>query len=183
MKYGMEIVTPPAAEPVLVDDTLKAHLRVSGTLSTEENALLEAYVGVAREYFEDRTSRQLITCTRRVWYERFPGRFTEDNPRPPSWRFGVIRLPIAPVTAITAITYVDTDRVTQTLATSEYQYTVRKTPALVAPAPFKPWPVTDPLTLDAVSVTFTCGFGASGEPRVHRGGLLERDSARAQDVD
>lgn len=158
MNFGLELVTPQVGEVLTVAD-LQSQLRIEG--HDADNALIGAYIVAAREYFEARTGLQLLTATWLFSSDRFPGRYAEDNIRPPTWRYGVIRLPKPPLQSVTLLQYVDTDLVLQTLAASEYQVSTRRKPGRVAPAPFKVWPVTDPLSFDAVRVTMVCGFGTA----------------------
>lgn len=157
MSYGLTLITPPSGEPITVDE-LKAHARIAD--HDADNDVLAAFITTAREYFETRTDRQLLTATWLLTLDRFPGRDPDDS-TPLSWRFGVVRIPRPPLQAVTLVQYVDADGATQTLATSEYQVSAARSPGRVAPARFKVWPIADPFTLDAVRVTFVAGYGAA----------------------
>lgn len=163
MNYGLTLVTPASVEPITVDE-LKAHLRIAD--HDADNAILTAIISAAREYVEIRLDRQLVTATWKLWLDRFPGAYSEYA-APVTWRSGVIRVPRPPLQSVTTLEYVDTDGALQTLATSEYQVSTSRSPGRIAPARFKVWPVTDPLTMDAVRVTFVAGYGlaASVPPR------------------
>lgn len=153
MKYGLQLVTAPASEPITLDDA-REHLRVR---DTREDSSIAAYVKAARAYVESVTGRQLVTATWRLVLDRFPGR-CEDEQLPYTWRYGTIRVPRPPLVSVSSVQYVDTDGVLQVLATSEYQVSTIQEPGRVAPARFKVWPVTDPQSLEAVRVEFVAGY-------------------------
>ena len=155
--YGLQLVTGPVEEPVTTAE-LKAHLRID---HTEEDDVIAGFNEAAREYVESRTSRQLVTATWRVLIDRFPGRTLDDVYVPLTWRYGIIRIPRAPLQSVTSVKYVDTDGVEQTVPTTDYQVDSTREPGKIMPARFKVWPVTDPLTLSAVRVVFVAGFGAA----------------------
>lgn len=79
------------------------------------------------------------------------------------------RLPDAPVTSITSITYVDTDGVTQTLATSVYELRADDLDAAVVLKFNQSWPAIQPGS--RITLTSVVGY-ATAPPAVHHAMLL-----------
>lgn len=163
-KYGIELVTAPATEPLEVAD-ITAHSRINA--NDIDQGVIAGFISSAREYVEQVTGRQIISAQYRMSLDMFPGRFLDDF-RPPGWRYGTLRMPKPPLVSIDEVKYIDTNGDLQTLATTEYQWSKRAEPGRLAPARFKIWPQTDPQSFDAVQVLFTCGWAnaAAVPPRV-----------------
>jgi uncharacterized phiE125 gp8 family phage protein len=89
-QYAIEIVTPPAAEPVSLNE-LKTHLRVN---TAAEDALLTGYITAARETFEAMTGRACKPTTFRQHVHQFNG---------------PVALMKAPVTSIVSVKVYDQD--------------------------------------------------------------------------
>lgn len=154
MKYGLQIVTPPASKPLTLDE-IKHHLRILA--DDADNDLLDSYQGAAVDYIQQLTGRQLLQSVWLMTLDGFPG-IKVDEHRPPGWRYGIIRVPKPPLRAVNSVQYVDTDGNLQTLAVTEYQVSTASEPGRIAPARFKVWPVADPHSFDAVRVAFTAGW-------------------------
>ena len=73
------LVTPPTLKPISVA-ALKTHLRID---STDEDEYLAVLIDVATQFVEERAWRALLTQTREIALDAWPG-------------FGVIELPAAP---------------------------------------------------------------------------------------
>lgn len=139
MPLTLELSTPPTIEPVTVPD-VKAHLRIDiGT----DDALLGVLITTAREEIERYLRRQIMPATWKLYLDGFPS---------------VIRLPRPPVSSVTSITYLDTDGVSQTLATTEYQTDLISEPARITTAESKIWPSTQGGTYNTVTVTYVSGY-------------------------
>lgn len=159
VRYGEKMVTGPTWEPVTVDE-LRDQLRIIG--HDADNQVLLMYLIAAREYVEVLTKRQIPQAQFEYTLDQFPGRYLDDA-RPPTWRYGIIRLPRPPLISVDTVEYYDTSIsvppfVYTTLATTEYQVDTNTEPGRLAPAPFKVWPATSPLAMAAVKVTYTCGY-------------------------
>jgi len=141
----LDVVTPPAAEPVLLA-TAKAHLRVDGT---DENDLITALIVAARQYVENYCGVALITQTLKLSLDSFADK---------------IRLPRSPVTSITQIAYVDTTGATITVllaANTLWRLGADSMQSVLTPYFGTAWPTTAAVPA-AVQITYTAGYGAAG---------------------
>lgn len=134
----------PAAEPVSLE-LARAQCRVD---STDEDALLSLYIQGAREAAESITNRALITQTWEQTLDRFPA--------------AEIKLLKPQVLSIVRVQYLDTDGALQTLDPSRYALDPRELPGYLFPAEGTDWPSTADV-IDAVTITFTAGFGPTAE--------------------
>lgn len=139
------LVTPAADTPVNLDE-VKLHLRVT---HDQEDTEILSLIDDATRFCEDRIGQQFITATWRYSLPSFPS--------------GSIIVPRAPLISVTSITYVDTNRAAQTLATAEYQVDTDSRPGRIAEAPLKFWPDIDTDTFNPVKVTYAAGYGAATE--------------------
>ena len=138
-------VTPPATAPVSLSD-VKAHCRIELDVP-DEDGLIEAYIDAATGYLDGRSGvlgRALIT---QVWRQDF---------RHFCWP--ALRLALAPVQSVDLVTYYDGDDVQQTLDPTAYRLRADTAGPYVDLAPGLSWPAVH-LRADAVSVTFTAGYG------------------------
>ncbi len=124
------------------------------------------------------TRRALVTQTWRQVLDQFPApgvNIGSANWYGPQWgntpgplttlradgRTGFeIYLDHSPVVSVDSLQYIDQDGVTQTLASSAYKLDSVTAPARLVPAYGTTWPTTRN-EINAVSVTYTCGFGAA----------------------
>lgn len=145
---ALSLVTAPAREPIDLA-TAKIHLRVD---TEDENALVDGLIRSAREYVESATGRALLTQTWDLKLDGFPCEGLE--------------LPKAPVSAVSSITYLDTNGASQTWSSANYLTDLPAGPkaskARITPA----YGVVPPSTYDvmnAVTIRFVCGYGSSGD--------------------
>lgn len=143
--------TPPAAEPVSVDE-VKANSRIIDTTDDVNIALL---IGAARRYAESLTGRSFITQGWRLVLDGFPP---------------CIELERGNVQAISSITYRDMAGVTQTVSWAAASNGVQRStdgtlvadlsanPARIAPAFGCVWPIPMP-EIGAVVINYTAGYG------------------------
>jgi hypothetical protein len=108
---GHALVTPPAIEPVTVNE-LKAELKHPG--GSDEDASLALYISAAREYCEELTGLALITQTWRMTLDRWPSDFDPwwDGVRDgaigslsDASRSAQIELPRYPLTTVTSVAF------------------------------------------------------------------------------
>jgi len=148
----IELVTPPATEPVTVAQA-KAFLRV---VSADEDALLGVLVAAARRHVEEVTGYALGVQTRRLVLDAFPASYT-------------LPLPAPPLATVTSVTYLDSDGEEQTMPSEDYEVHIAGTPgAIYAP---DGWPLdaasvghASTVRPGGVRVTYTCGYSAVPEP-------------------
>lgn len=154
--WGLTETTAPTIEPVTLAEA-KAHCKVD---TNDDDPLLTLEIAAARQYAQLRTGRQLISAIKKLWLDRFPAEIVLPCP------------PLAATPAI-AITYVDQNGDTQTLAAAAYQTTSGQMPARIRPAYGYLWPSTRS-QMEAVQVAFTCGYGATMAtvPDLLRGAIL-----------
>lgn len=150
--YGLTLVTAPAQPAIDRETEAKKHLRIDAGVN-DENALLDALIRAAANYFERATNRLLITQTWKLTLDKFPGALAGDD-------WPAIRLPHSPVQSITSISYVDTAGATQTLAAAKYLAELTSLPPRIAPAYGDIWPSTR-LQPGAINVTYVAGYGAT----------------------
>ena len=141
---NLVVVTPPAAEPVLIADA-KLQLRVT---HDSEDSLITHLIVAAREHCEMYHGRAYITQTLKLQLDEWP----ED---------GEIVLPRPPYQSVTSIKYIDSDGAQQTIDAAEYQTDLNATPGRIIPAYGYTWP-TARGQLSAIEVTFTAGYGDAG---------------------
>ncbi len=168
------LVTAPTEEPVSLAEA-KLHLRVD---YSNDDLLIAALITAARQHAENDTGRALVTQTWRQVLDQFPApgvNIGSANWYGPQWgntpgplttlradgRTGFeIYLDHSPVVSVDLLQYIDQDGVTQTLASSAYKLDSVTAPARLVPAYGTTWPSTRN-EINAVSVTYTCGFGAA----------------------
>jgi uncharacterized phiE125 gp8 family phage protein len=148
--YAIELTSAPAAEPVTAARA-KQHARVE---VADDDDLFDDWIKEARQKVEDRLDQSLITQTWKLYLDRFPNWCDPEYPE--------IRLPRGPLQSVSSISYVDTAGATQTLSSARYQVDAKRRPGRVIPAVGYSWPGTRTGTVNAVTVTYVAGYGASG---------------------
>lgn len=145
MDGSLVIVTPPAAEPVTLQEA-KDWCR--GPTSADDT-LITALITSARRYVEKVTSRALITQTWDYFLDGFPCR---SIPFPRG----------TPLQSVTSVKYTDPLTGNQlTLNAGLYTVNIKKEPGLVVPSYGNVWP-TPKCVENAVEIRFVAGYGASG---------------------
>lgn len=140
--------TAPVNDPVTLEE-VKEHIHVD---FDDEDARIADFIKAATQRLDGRDGslgRCLVTQTWNLTLDRFASE---------------IAIPLPPCQSIDAITYVDPDGVTQTLAPTEYQAFALGAVegAKVRPAYGKSWPTIRNVP-EAVTITFTAGFGDDPE--------------------
>ncbi len=160
--YGDRILVAPTWEPVSLAEA-KSQCRVRASIDDAwfSNILIPA----AREFVETCTKRAIPQQQWEVSYDAFPGR-QSDEYRPPTWRYGIIRMPRPPLISVESVSYISPEQFTPpftytTLAVSQYMVDIRTEPGRVGPAPSVVWPATNPLVFQAVKVAFTAGWASA----------------------
>ncbi|MFZ3035380.1 MAG: head-tail connector protein [Parvibaculum sp.] len=133
------LVTGPAEEPVTLEEA-RAHLRLD---ATAEDGLLAALITAARGALEGQTSRAFVTQSWRLVLNQWPG--------------AEVTLPLAPVSAVTAVTLHDADG-DRSVASSSYEVSLDgDAPCLASVAG---WPAPT-RRIGGVSIDFIAGYGAA----------------------
>lgn len=135
------IITPPSGTVVTVPDT-KVHLRV--THDVEDRHIVDLIEGATR-YVEDFTHRCLLTTRIQTTFPRWPGT-------------GCLVLPRSPLISVSAITYLDTGGVRQTLASSVYSEDNTTEPGEVFLAFGESWPAAR-TERGSIEVDYDAGYG------------------------
>lgn len=141
---GLSLVTGPSTDPVTLGEA-KAHCRIG---IPDDDGIVAGYILAARQYVEGQTHRMMLTQT---WDCTF------DDYWPTKGCYYHIDIPLSPVQSISSISYVDTDGVTQTLASDQYQVVVNRTKAFIVPAYNVTWPTIRRVP-DAVTVRAVVGY-------------------------
>lgn len=143
---ALTLVTGPAVEPIAVT-TARLALKIDHTV---DDALIDKWIGAARDYVETFTGRKLISQTWDLKLDGFPS-------------CDILRLPFPPVTSVTSITYTDTAGASQTWDSANYTTDLptgpQAGPARITPAYGVTWPSTRDV-INAVTVRFVCGYSA-----------------------
>ena len=138
----LRLVTPPAFEPITLDDA-KAHCRVD---NDAQDLLLGSLIVAARACIEELTARKMAVQTWELLLDAFP------------WRDDVaIRLPLAPVREVVSITYIDEAGAEQTWEAAQYVVDSDTAPGRIFPAHDFCYPSTEERP-NAVTVRFTVGY-------------------------
>lgn len=136
------LITGPALEPVSLAD-VKAHLRVDGG---DEDALLTAAIVSARVHVESATRRVLIEQGWRIYYDAWPRR-------------RIVRLPVAPLMSVDAVTIYDAAGDPQVVDAEDYEADVAASPARLVLAANAPTPVGR--AVNGIEIDVTAGYGAT----------------------
>ena len=142
MGYGISY--GEAENGVVTADDLLDQCRLGRDWPGDVNALL-GMARAARDLAERHTGRRLVRRSATLTLDAFPG------------GDGVVRLPVEPVRAVTAVRYRDSAGALTTLAESAYQTALGFSPPLLAPAAGTCWPATQCGRLGAVEIDLTVG--------------------------
>ena len=149
-EFALELVTGPTNEPLTLSEA-KEHLRLD---TDDDDALIVSLIRSARQMIEAATKRALVAQT---WNLHIDGGWPYRHGLP------YIAIPISPVTAVSAITYVDGSSPNPTLSTNLYTVAARRTAAYVVPAYNATWPDVR-FVPQAVTVRFTAGHTDDNRP-------------------
>lgn len=142
---GLTLITPPPDAPADLLATVKAHLKLDPSI--DEDALVGGYIAAAIRHIEATTWRALVNQTWRLALD--------------TWPCGAVKIDKPPVQSITSVTYVDAAGANQTLASPGYQLDASRSRARLAPAPGTSWPAVQVGRINAVTIDFVAGYGAT----------------------
>lgn len=139
---SLQIVTPPTAEPVTIDE-VKARLRLT---TTADDALILQLITTARVFAEAAIKKSIVSKGYSTTLERFP------------WPTECIRLPVGPVSAVTSIMYMDPVGIWQTWPAATYLVGLQQLPAVILPVQGAGYPETYQAPgLNVVVINFNAG--------------------------
>ena len=142
---SLQLTTPPAAEPVTLDQA-KAHLRVD---TTDDDALITALIAAARARAEWHTGRAFVTQGWTLWLDGWPCN-------------GVIEIPLPPLQSVQSVTAYAPDDSATGLDAATYQVDTASAPARLALKPNASPPV-NLRALNAIAIAFTAGYGEAAD--------------------
>ena len=154
----MQLITPPAGEPVSLQEA-KAHLRVD---FDDDDGLIQALNAAARQAAETITNRQLMSARWKLVMDSFPGPSLMGVPagQPFSLPGHAILIQKSPVLNVVSINYLDMAGVLQSMPASNYTVDTACEPARITPVFSQIWPIALP-QIGAISVTFDAGYGTA----------------------
>lgn len=138
---SLALTTPPAAGGPITIEEARAYLRVDGNA---DDTVIGVLLAGAVEEFETYTGRRLVSQAWTARWDAFP-------------RCGALRLPLAPVAAVTHVKYLDLAAAQQTWSSALYQTDLASVPARILPLPTASWPDAGD-RLSAIEVLFTVGY-------------------------
>lgn len=103
-RYALQVVTPPASEPVTTAEQ-KTHSRVD---ISDDDDYIDALIQAAREMLEDELGRRIVSQTWNLYLDHFPYSVMD------------MRCPYGPWSSIVSIQYVDLNGTTQTWSSANY---------------------------------------------------------------
>lgn len=139
------IATVDGAELPITLEQARAQCRVD---STDEDALIETFVGVAVQAAADRMQRSLVPTRWRGTLDSFPA---------------AIELPHPPIMSVESVKYIDANGTQQTLDPQDYLVDSVSEPGYLVPTVARTWPATQG-RINAVEVEYTAGYAAGAVP-------------------
>lgn len=172
MPLALNLITPPAAEPVQLS-LVKTHLRIDAD-NTAEDTLITSYMVAARQRVERITHRAIFNQTWQLNLDTFPiypwwnGTVQASAPKT-DWlaRYGFLRsqqilLPRPKLVSVTSIKYQDVNCNVQTLDPSAYVVDATSEPGRIIPKPGTTWPATQAYIPGSVAIQFVSGTYGDG---------------------
>lgn len=166
--YTYRITTPPASSPVTLS-IFKQHINITHSLT---DALLQMYLDAATQFAEKYTARYLITRTFSTFRDFFPAPYQNEGYYPygrvPTGSTTLIPSTIgnvgfeirrSPLQAVSSITYVDNQGMTQTVDPTTYYATRETDYSEVLLVQDQTWPEDSNNRLQNIEISFTCGMG------------------------
>lgn len=138
-------ITTPAAVAVVSTANARAHVNQN---HTDDDTYLDALVAAATVQAKKRTGLSLITESMTVRFDDFPRNCHRNQ----------IVLPVGPIQSVTALKYLDTAGVEQTLSASLYSADIYSIPPRIYPAYGYLWPIPQCIQ-NAVRIELVAGYG------------------------
>ena len=153
----LQLITPPNAEPLHLNDAL-LHIKQDAGI---DDAHILATIVAARKSAENQTWRQLIAARYKQVMDSFPGRGQFGVPwgTPFAVPGNAIVLDKAPVLQVESIHYLAMDGSIGTVSPSDYAVDYACEPCRITPLFGKIWPIPLP-QIGAAWVTYLAGYAA-----------------------
>lgn len=146
---GIKVISPPAAEPVLLVD-VKPQLRIDSDDTTYDDILTPLIIA-AREWCEGYQNRAYITQTLEIALDYW------------HWGKSRIELPRPPIQSITSLKYTDSSGTELIWDPSNYRLDdYSYVPALVKNR-YIYWPQVVLLEANGIKIQYIVGYGADGD--------------------
>ncbi len=155
------LIRPPAT-PALTLAYAQLHIRALGSTDA---MLITNWIQAATQYVEEQCGRQLITATREVWLDAFPGAWSASWHHLASRR---IEIPHPPLQSIVSVMYVDGNGDLQSVSdggSPDLPLYLVKAPVgpyairgWIEPLAGQVWPIARRES-GAVRIQYTCGYG------------------------
>lgn len=157
VEYNLTLVTPPAAEPLVLDE-VKHYLRLDGIEDQAEDAYINTLITVSREYCEEYQNRAYITQIWELSLSSFPIEATDSLNDDVTK--SVIELPKGNLQKVNKFTYKDASgNITEMMPDTDYILTTRGILGRISPPFGKIFPVCLLYPLDPIVINYTCGYG------------------------
>ena len=169
MPYGLNLISPPAIEPVSLDQA-KSFCTVSRGF-TDDDQLISGLISAAREVAETYIRRSIFNQSWLLTLDNFPlfwGRSTVKNIAESSFPYSyffegvTIKLPRPHCVSVSSIQYLDVNGDSQTLSSSNYVLDTNSEPARLIPAPNFYWPTATVYIPGSVQIEFVSGTWGDG---------------------
>lgn len=140
----LQLITPPAIEPITLDEA-KAHLKVD---TSDDDALITRLIAAARARAEWHTGRAFVTQSWIFWLDEWP-------------ICGAVEIPLPPLQQVTAVTTYDRGDNAATLDPANYQVDAASQPGRLALKNGVVPPVANLRSVNAIAIAFDAGYGAA----------------------
>lgn len=147
IKKTYNVTVEPTVEPLTLADFKAALRETTHDFDPELKRILVA----ARRKVENDTERKLCTQTVVMRMDDFPHGTHE------------IQIDLAPISAVSSITYVDRNEQTQTLSTDVYRVDLDSTPPRIVLNDGSYFPSVEDDYPNAVTITMTAGYGGTAD--------------------
>jgi uncharacterized phiE125 gp8 family phage protein len=138
---SLQLNTPPAAEPVTLDQA-KAWLRIE---TGDDDALISSLVSAARARAEWHTGRAFVTQGWTLWLDE--------------WREPCAEIPLPPLQGVSSVTFYARDDSATILDAGDYTVDSASQPGRVMLTPGGA--LANLRAINAVAIAFTAGYGAA----------------------
>lgn len=142
----VKLIIPPTTEPLLLLDALE-HLRIDSDIDTEDT-FVEQAISTCRGFVESITNRKLVTQTWELYLDGFPSK-------------NYINLPFGNLQSVESVVIKNClGEETELAATTQYLVDSSSDPGRIVLPYSVSWPTFTPYPFNAVTIRFTCGYGA-----------------------